>query len=335
MIFSTIIALYNNAPYLENCIRSLYLQNLQEEDFEVIIVDDGSTDGGGEMAERLAQKFSNLKVIHQTRSFSGIARNTGVDAAKGDYIHFVDADDHVMPGAYRFLQEKALTEHPDLVYFSYGENSYAEDSIVEGEITYVGTIRDYIRGHHVRPTVWNKLFKRNYLLKSGVRFLGLRTRQDIVFNWDLLRHDGTMVVSNAKLYSYTLNYSGATRKREVKHMKSTVENLIFACEKLKEFSGDYQNLLPVIRVADYNYHVLFNRILCTPYTNKEIRIIFDQCAKIGTNHLINSKLNRVVNFLYHHPELYICFLNLIAKLYFSRYSFSQNQADFLHERLKI
>lgn len=335
MKISVIIPLYNNAASLPACIDSLALQGIDREEYEVIIVDDGSTDNSFATARDIATRWDNMRVIHQENKGSGESRNLGIDEAKGEYIHFVDADDQVMPGAYRFLFDNTLMHSPDIVYFDFGKNIYTESHSIDGRVVYSGAIRDYVKSNHVRPYAWIKLHRRDFLLKHHLRFPSLRTRQDIVFNWDMLRHDGTMVVTDAQLYSYTINPSGATYGRDVKHIKMTVENLVKVNEKLKGFATDFVGYDRFTRVCNYNYHVLFNRILCSPYTLSEIRELFPRCAAIGTGHISKTRQLRAFNFIYHHPLMYHMFQNLIMKVYFKRYPIPENaRGDMIDHRLK-
>lgn len=335
MKLSVIIPLYNNAASLPACINSLALQGIDREEYEVIIVDDGSTDNSLAIAREIATRWDNMRVIHQDNKGSGESRNLGMDEAKGEYIHFVDADDQVMPGAYRFLFDNTLMHSPDIVYFDFGKNIYTENYSIDGRVVYSGSIRDYIKNNHVRPYAWIKFHRRDFLLKNHLRFPSLRTRQDIVFNWDMLRHDGTVVVTDARLYSYTINPNGATYGRDVKHIKMTVGNLVKVNEILKEFTTDYEGYYRFKRVCIYNYQVLFNRILCSPYTLSEINEIFPRCAAIGIDHLSKMRQLKVINFIYHHPLMYHMFQSLIMKVYFKCCPIPVNaRGDMIDHRLE-
>ena len=95
MILSIIIPVYNVEKYVEKCIRSCENQDIPKENYEVIVVNDGSPDGSLAIVERLANEFSNIKVINQENKGLSMARNTGLEAAKGEYVWFVDSDDWI------------------------------------------------------------------------------------------------------------------------------------------------------------------------------------------------------------------------------------------------
>ena len=94
-MISVIIPAYNVAPLLERCYQSIQTQTYK--DFEVILIDDGSTDQTPEICEELAKNNANTRVVHQKNSGVSAARNKGIEIASGDYLCFIDSDDYVEP----------------------------------------------------------------------------------------------------------------------------------------------------------------------------------------------------------------------------------------------
>lgn len=126
MKLSVIIPVYNVAPYLRKCVESVVNQDLAQEEYEVILVDDGSTDGSGAICDELAQcapkglmHGAQCTVIHQKNAGLSAARNTGVMAAKGEYIQFVDSDDYLEPNVLRELVRQMDEEKLDVLRFDY------------------------------------------------------------------------------------------------------------------------------------------------------------------------------------------------------------------------
>ena len=94
MKFSIVVAAYNVAEYLEECVDSLANQNFPNSEYEVVIVDDGSTDGQtGNLCDQLTSKYEVVRTIHQENGGLSSARNTGIKESQGDYLLFVDGDD--------------------------------------------------------------------------------------------------------------------------------------------------------------------------------------------------------------------------------------------------
>ncbi len=125
MKLSIIVPIYNVALYLRKCVDSLLAQDIS--DYEIILVDDGSTDDSGAIADELVHAFSlsplasrlQLRVIHQSNAGLSAARNTGIAAAIGDYIMFVDSDDYLQPNVLGALMEQVERDNLDVLRFRY------------------------------------------------------------------------------------------------------------------------------------------------------------------------------------------------------------------------
>ncbi len=122
---SVIIPAYNIEDLLEKCVDSVAAQEYPKELLEIIVVDDGSTDGTGKLADSLAEKYPGVRAIHKENGGSSSARNVGIEAATGDYLGFVDSDDFISPSMYRLLMDAAVRNDADMVQISRDE--IAED----------------------------------------------------------------------------------------------------------------------------------------------------------------------------------------------------------------
>ena len=116
-LLSIIVPVYKVEKYLSECIDSILAQTLT--DFELILVDDGSPDHCPEICDEYAKKDDRIVVIHKANGGVSSARNSGILAAQGDYIGFVDADDLIVPEMYAFLYDAILKHHVDLVSCQY------------------------------------------------------------------------------------------------------------------------------------------------------------------------------------------------------------------------
>lgn len=110
MILSIIIPVYNVEKYVEKCIRSCENQDLPKDDYEVIVVNDGTPDGSLAIIERLAKEYSNIKVFSQENQGLSVARNTGLEAARGEYVWFVDSDDWIEENCLNELTGKLIDD---------------------------------------------------------------------------------------------------------------------------------------------------------------------------------------------------------------------------------
>lgn len=164
---SVIIPVYQVENYLERAVDSVLAQTLEEK--EIILVDDGSTDSSGQICDQYAKEYPNLiRVIHKENDGLGMARNTGVRMAVGEYVAFIDSDDTVEPEMYEEMYEKAIEEQYDMVMCDVriiyvDENrstvvsSYSSDEI---------DLSDYIaNGNNITYSV-NKLYRRQIWEKN-------------------------------------------------------------------------------------------------------------------------------------------------------------------------
>ena len=108
---SVIVPIYNVENYLHKCIDSLLQQDLSADEYEIILVDDGSPDRCGEICDEYATKHSNVQVIHRENGGLGAARNSGIDVAQGIFVQFVDSDDYLEPMVLGTLVRKMEHEY--------------------------------------------------------------------------------------------------------------------------------------------------------------------------------------------------------------------------------
>ncbi len=177
---SVIVPVYDPGPYLERCIDSLLAQTMSPGALELIFVDDGSTDGSGERLDRLAAEHDHVRVIHQENSgWPGKPRNVGIDAARGEYVYFADADDKVGPEAIERLHVIAVRDGVDIVLGKIvGHHRGAPRSLFTEDRSRI-TLDD---APFMDSLTVQKLFKASFLEQHGLRFPeGRRRLEDLVF----------------------------------------------------------------------------------------------------------------------------------------------------------
>lgn len=116
---SIIVPIYNVERYLPKCVDSLLKQNIESPIYEIVLVDDGSTDGSATIADSYAAQYNTIRTVHQSNSGLSAARNAGLRIARGEYVQFVDSDDYLEPNVLDSLLTKMETEHLDVLRFDY------------------------------------------------------------------------------------------------------------------------------------------------------------------------------------------------------------------------
>ena len=119
MKLSIIVPVYNVADYLAKCLDSLLAQDLPQNEYEIIVVNDGSTDNSVDIAQQYADKYANITLINQANQGLSGARNTGIKQAKGDYIQFVDSDDYLEDNVLGGLMKQVENDDLDVLRFKY------------------------------------------------------------------------------------------------------------------------------------------------------------------------------------------------------------------------
>ena len=186
---SIIVPVYNVEKYIRACMESIFRQGLDEADFEVIIVNDGSQDRSIEMIEDIIQQHSNISVINQENQSLSVARNNGIAAAKGEYILMPDPDDLLIDNSLPFLLNKATETKADLIVadFLMRNNEIIEyfklDSKQKDGQTIEMTGKELFLGY-LNPSqcyVWRTLYRRRFLTDNHITFFPKIRYQDVPF----------------------------------------------------------------------------------------------------------------------------------------------------------
>ncbi len=172
---SVIVPVYNVAPYLSKCLDSILNQTL--ENIEVICIDDGSTDGSGEILDRCAGQDRRVRVLHKENRGYGAAMNTGLDAAQGEFIGIVESDDCILPNMYETLYKTASSDELDMVkaeaYYWYESIEYQKRIHYSHLESFFGQIlgdmdRNILCKFYMN--VWTGIYRKDFLDKYDIRF---------------------------------------------------------------------------------------------------------------------------------------------------------------------
>ncbi|MBS6396810.1 MAG: glycosyltransferase [Clostridiales bacterium] len=211
-LISIIVPIYKVEAYLERCVESLRCQTYEE--LEIILVDDGSPDGCPAICDAYAGKDRRIRVIHQKNAGLSGARNAGIDAAKGEYLAFVDSDDYVAPDFIRALYELVRQSGCEIgqCRFSYvqGEPLSGEEKdawrIYRGE-----SLMEQLYGPEEEATyfvvAWNKLYHRD--LFREIRYPVGRIHEDEATTYRLFHESRKLAFLDRALYGYFTENTGS------------------------------------------------------------------------------------------------------------------------------
>ncbi len=245
-LISVVIPVYNAAPFLDACMESVLGQTYTNT--EILLIDDGSTDGSGEMCERYAAKDGRVRVAHKENGGASSARNAGLSLAKGTYLYFLDSDDHIEPELLRLLYENAEQNGSDLVFFDAwalnadtGEKSERNYSHRERYLPAPGAemMRRKVKNGDFHVGVWQLFYRTAFLREHGLRFLEGVVFEDYLFACQV--YCLASRVSYVPEFLYTRVYhagSVMTRKRNEHYFYSAVRVWRGVCAFNAENRGD-------------------------------------------------------------------------------------------------
>ncbi len=211
-LVSVIVAAYNIEEYLPRCLDSLLAQTYSL--LEIILVDDGSTDGTAAICDKYSAENENVKVIHRKNGGLSAARNSGLEAVTGDFVGFVDGDDWVEPEMYEAMVNACMETNARIAVCNYREiGEGAEDFCPTGkrlELTMHEAMDLYLSvdaEYHIYNSVWSKLFA--WEVVKDLRFVEGKSSEDIMYTtWALAKAEKCVLLDEA-FYNYVIDRSGS------------------------------------------------------------------------------------------------------------------------------
>ncbi|MBQ7604776.1 MAG: glycosyltransferase family 2 protein [Clostridia bacterium] len=239
---SVIMPVYNAAPFIGTTIGDLLSQTLK--DLEIIAVDDGSTDGTGELLDGLARKDGRIRVIHRQNGGAPSARNAGLDHAEGRYVGFTDSDDRVDPEMYERMVAAAEKTGADVVSCGFVQEYSDKIGIVPHHEENVGPIvfegrRDCLdsieeRSGSVATYTWNKIIRKDLI--GSLRFCeDMRITDDLIFIYHLFEKAEKVVNIRIPFYHYRYTLSGLTKASRAEVYLHELERI----DELIEWSAEH------------------------------------------------------------------------------------------------
>ena len=238
---SVIIPIYNVRSFIERGLQNVLRQSCQ--DFEIILSDDGSTDGSYEECQRWAERDPRIRVLHQQNRGAGAARNHGIEEARGEYIYFFDIDDEISPRLLEYCVGKMENLHVDFICFGYDnvETTFRSKVTVtfpETVITSNEQLRDLYVDNFVMKVngfPWNKFYRKAFLDRHHLRYEDQRIQQDEVFNLLCYEHLERAYLSPEVLYTYYIYERGNTRSRFIADRFDIYKSVRQHFEHLRDF----------------------------------------------------------------------------------------------------
>jgi len=243
MKLSIIIPVYNAEKYIVRCIESVYAQGIEQSDFEVIAVNDGSKDNSLQLLQQLAERKYNMTVLSQDNAGAAAARNLGMENAKGEYLMFVDSDDFLLDGKASNLLGICEEESLDILYYRLlirdADAKHADVKGVGNQHMPVGKVMTgtecYRRGF-LASTMCGCLCRRQLLEEKGLRFSNIRFGEDAELSYSITAYAKRVMFLDEAPYVYLKNSVSVLQNMDVEQQLQQIADTVRVGTTLRNLS---------------------------------------------------------------------------------------------------
>lgn len=316
ILLSYIVPVFNSSKYLVKCLDSIINQGLEEDEFEIILIDDGSTDDSLDVCKDYGHKYDNVKVISQKNSGVASARNAGLTQAVGKYVCFVDSDDYLTPYSISNIFKIIGTRSVQLIRFwvIILEENEIQPLNEKGLINFEGGSFEYVAKFGFDTFCVSFLYDRLWLLESNIIFEPFKIAEDYLFISKLLLLDPYVISTSYVAYNYVKHSTSATGNRSPKHAEVCARDLFSVVDALI----DYASGLPIdnnikrllMQSAQDKMRAFMSRVLSSDISVKEFRLMVGRLRERGILPINNDmgglkyKFIKIgINFISKYPSL--------------------------------
>ena len=328
---SIIVPVYNVEKYIRPCMKSIFQQGLNEDCFEVIIVNDGTEDHSMEVIQDIIDQHKNIIVINQENQGLSVARNNGIAMAKGEYILMPDSDDMLIENSLKPLLEKALETKADMVTADYVSMSSEEFKVIKkspveqtakpvfeestGQQMYVDHFLPY------RSYIWRILFKRNFILDNNIYFCPGIYFEDIPFTHECYLKAKLCLKTSWRLNIYRIRHNSVSFPESFNRKKASNYCMAISLSwKLRNMEGLPPKLSDFISDKVFmSYNSLLQK-LCYVFKNHSDRVaVLKELKQICPDlKFTNGFTQKVHTYLFRTwPNIYIRLMMVILRFKWS------------------
>lgn len=326
---SFIIPVYNVSHCLTKCVTSLLNQKLDASAYEIILVNDGSTDGSCELCMDFEKRYASIRVISQENKGLSEARNRGMDEALGDYLCFVDADDTLFPEGVSSLLPYCMGNY-DLIRFwceLVHPGTAPDKTPSDGRILYQGDGYGYLRKYGLETFCTCYLYRRSFLSEKSLRFQPGIIGEDFAFMYDVMIACPTIISVASRIYRYNIVSDSISTKRSPEHSRRWVRDLKETMERIGHGLESFREKDPPLfekcrKSLDGKMISLFSRILSAKYSLPVFKSLLEECSTNGLLPLSSSSTSRretmvrhVLSLVIRYPALYPAASFLFRRLF--------------------
>lgn len=253
MKLSIIIPVYNVEQYVGKCIESCLNQDLPKDEYEIIVVNDGSPDNSVQIVEQYIKPENNVRLVHRENGGLSAARNTGLEEAKGEYVWFVDSDDWIEKDVLNFLYNKASEHNLDVLCFNF-QHAYPDGQIQKYTIPFdeedkVHCGFQFVQKIHMPPCAWIAFYKLDFLNKYKLRFYEGILHEDLEFTPRAYVLAERVIYTDTIIYNYYQREGGIMRSNR---NEKRCRDLLQISDSLYKFSQEHLRHDKVVHICFMN-----------------------------------------------------------------------------------
>lgn len=231
-LISIIVPVYNGEKYLRHCLDSIVAQRFT--DWELLVVDDGSTDGSPAILDDYAARDGRIRVVHKPNGGQALARNEALQRSKGEFISFIDCDDWLEPDMYERMMVTMEEEDADIVICGYTEEFVGRQKVVNGDggmrlLEMQEALRLVLEGH-IGSYLWSMLFRKT-VVREPMPLMRLYEDHATIFKW--VSHAKRVTILRLPLYHYRQRQSSSLHGRGLEdnfYLKAIKERYDYVAE---------------------------------------------------------------------------------------------------------
>ena len=320
---SIIVPVYNVEKYILSCLESIFRQGLDEESFEVIIVNDGSNDRSLEIIQDLIINHLNITVVNQDNQGLSMARNNGLEVATGEYVLFVDGDDLLIDNSLSYLINKAISSKADLVVADFVKMNegqiaqFSDKTFKQGDRRIQVKKGEELFVQDLKPNccyVWRTLYNRDFLNRNHLRFIPNICYEDIPFTHECYVRAGLCIKVNWFLNIYRKGHKTITSTFD----KMKGMDYCIAIAKTWNIQHHIQLNPSVLHKLQQNVYKLFSFVMCsashtikTSDMRELVNLLLQEAPDLQ---FTNGLKQRVTSFLFRQmPNVYVRSRHLYGK----------------------
>lgn len=324
MFVSIVIPVYNAAAFLNRCLESIIQQ--WDNDTEVILVNDGSKDESLAVCKEYACRYSNIRVIDQDNQGVGAARNHGIEAAYGEYVMLMDADDFYNDNCLQQLFS-VMHAHSDVDIFRFDSlyaHQYQPNMTVASEIKFEGDAYSHLIEGGLVAFCWSLVYRKAFLEQNHLRFSSYILGEDMLFTSQVLFKNPKVMNISLPLYMYDFRPGSTTNTRTKEHEQRGAWDYTHAMQTIIDDANKAKlprNVMDSVRKSlNTNMYPVFFLFFYARFTNKEFKKILGECLRYNFVPVSGRGLRaKILNVVTRYPFLYkpsmLIFTKIAVPLY--------------------